>query len=154
MIDPPMITETSEQRTAVIHLTIPRSEIQQVMGPAIGEVMSLVMSQGNLPTGPVFSYHLRMDPETFDFEVGVPVGRPITPLGRVQPSRLPAAKVARTIYRGPYERLGSAWGEFDGWIAAQGLKKGPTLWECYLTDPASNPDPATWETELIRPLLV
>jgi effector-binding domain-containing protein len=111
------------------------------------------MSQGIAPAGPVFSYHLRMDPGFFDFEVGVPVGQPIAPSGRVLAGRLPAVKVARTTYRGPYERLGAAWGEFDAWIAAQGLQKGSTLWECYLTDPSSNPDPATWQTELNRPLV-
>jgi len=29
----------------------------------------------------------------------------------------------------------------------------PDLWERYLTGPESNPDPATWRTELNRPLL-
>jgi len=32
MIDPPQITQTTAQLTATIHLTVPRSEIQSVMG--------------------------------------------------------------------------------------------------------------------------
>ena len=28
----------------------------------------------------------------------------------------------------------------------------PDLWECYVAGPESNPDPATWRTELNRPL--
>jgi len=27
-----------------------------------------------------------------------------------------------------------------------------SLWQCYLTDPESNPDTDTWRTELNRPL--
>lgn len=27
-----------------------------------------------------------------------------------------------------------------------------SLWECYLTGPASSPDPSTWRTELNKPL--
>jgi effector-binding domain-containing protein len=60
--------------------------------------------------------------------------------------------VARTVYHGAYEGLGAAWQEFDAWIRAQGRKPGPSLWEVYLTDPATNPDPSTWRTELNRPL--
>ncbi len=85
MIDTPQITETTAQHAAVIRLTIPRAEIQQAMGPAIGEVMAAVGEQGIGPAGPVFSHHFKMDPEIFDFEVGVPVASPVTPVGRVQP---------------------------------------------------------------------
>jgi len=37
MLDEPKIATTPTLLTAVIRLTIPRAEIQQVMGPAIGE---------------------------------------------------------------------------------------------------------------------
>jgi effector-binding domain-containing protein len=153
MIDTPQIVQTSEQLAAVIHLTIPRAEIQNAMGPAIGEVMAAVAAQGIAPVGPVFSHHFRMDPGTFDFEVGVPVATPVAPTGRVKPGRLPAAKVARTVYEGPYEGLGPAWGEFGAWIAAAGHQPAPNLWEFYVAGPESSPDPAQWRTELNRPLL-
>jgi effector-binding domain-containing protein len=93
-----------------------------------------------------------MDPETFDFEIGVPVNAPVSTSGRVQASQLPAATVARTLYHGPYEGLGPAWGEFDAWIAAEGHTPASNLWECYVVGPESNPDPTTWRTELSRPL--
>ena len=153
MLGTPQITQTAAQETAVIRLTIPREEIRNVMGPGIGELMAAIAAQGIAPAGPIFSHHLRMDPDTFDFEIGVPVTTPVAAAGRVKPGQLPATKVARTVYRGPYEGLGAAWGEFDAWIAAQGLKPGPDLWECYVAGPESGPDPATWRTELNRPLL-
>lgn len=65
----------------------------------------------------------------------------------------PAMKAATTTYCGPYEGLPQAWGEFMGWIKAQGLKPAMDLYECYVTGPHSGPDPSTWRTELIRPLL-
>ena len=52
---------------------IPRAEIQKVMGPGYREVMAAVAAQGIAPVGPWFTHHLRMDPDTFDFEIGVPV---------------------------------------------------------------------------------
>lgn len=123
------------------------------MGPAMQEVMDKVAAQGIAFTGPMFSYHFKMDPEVFDFEVGVPVAAPVAPAGRVQPGRLPARKVARTVYHGDYEQPGQAWGEFGAWIVANGHKPGPDLWESYVAGPESGPDPAQWRTELNRPLI-
>lgn len=153
MIDAPQIVQTQKQPTAVIRLKVPREEIQQVMGPAIGEVMAAVSSQGIGPAGPVFSHHFQMDPKTFDFEVGVAVNKPVQPVGRVQASELPAARVAQTIYHGGYEGLGAAWGEFMARIAGDGHKPAANLWERYVAGPESGPDASQWRTELNRPLV-
>ena len=153
MLDKPQILQTTAQLTAIIRLTIPREEIRHVMGPAIQEVTSAAKAQGIGPAGPVFSHHLKMSPDIFDFEVGVPVTAPVSAIGRVQSGQLPATTVARTSYYGPYEGLGDAWSDFVDWIEAQGHKPAADLWECYLTGPEANPDPAKWCTELTRPLL-
>jgi effector-binding domain-containing protein len=153
MLDRPGITQTVARTTAVIRLTIPRAEIRSVMGPGIAELMAAVAAQGVAPAGPIFSHHFRMDPDTFDCEIGVPVAAPISAAGRVKPGQLPAATVARTVYHGPYEGLAAAWGVFMDWIKAEGHAPAPDLWECYVSGPESGPDPATWRTELNRPLV-
>jgi effector-binding domain-containing protein len=153
MLDTPQITQTADQLTAFIRLTIPRKEIRNVMGPGIGELMAAVAAQGIAPAGPWFSHHLRMDPDIFDLEISVPVTSQVAAAGRVKPGKWPATKVARTVYRGDYAGLGEAWGEFNDWIAAHGHRPGPDLWECYVTGPESSPDPAAWLTELTRPLI-
>jgi effector-binding domain-containing protein len=140
MLNKPQIVRTVAQPAAVIRLTVPRKEIRNVMGPAIAEVTATVTAQGIGPAGSVFSHHLRMDPDTFDFEVGVPVTAPVSAACRVKASHLPAATVARTVYHGPYEGLGSAWGEFGAWIAAEGHTPAPDLWECYVAGPETNTD--------------
>jgi len=152
MIDTPHITQTAAQLTAIIRLTIPREEIRNVMGPGLGELMAAIAAQGIAPAGPWFTHHLRMDPDTFDFEISVPVSAPVAAVGRVKPSQWPAMKVARTVFHGDYEGLGAAWGEFDAWIVANGHTPAADLWECYVAGPESDPDPATWRTELNRSL--
>ena len=152
MLDTPFITQTAPQFTAVIHLTIPRDEIHEVMGPAIRELLAAVAEQGIALTGPWFTRHLRRPTETFDFECSVPVAAPITAVGRMKPSEWPAMKVARTTYHGPYEGLGDAWAEFLDWIAANGHSPGAELYECYLIGPESSDDPSKWRTELSKPL--
>jgi effector-binding domain-containing protein len=104
------------------------------------------------PIGSLFAHHLKMSPDIFDFELGVKVSTPVKATGRVKPGELPAAKVARTVYSGPYEGLPAAWGEFNKWIRANGHERVDTLWELYSVGPQSTPDPAGWRTELNRPL--
>jgi effector-binding domain-containing protein len=154
MIDTPELVNSPAQRIAFVHLTIPRSEIRHVMGPGLQEVIAAVAAAGQRPAGPWFTHHLKMDPAVFDFRICVPVATTIAPSGRVQPGELPArARVARTVYRGPYEGLPGAWGEFEKWIAANGHTSAADLWEVYAAGPESGPDPSQWQTELNRPLV-
>ena len=154
MIETPQIIQTQAQAAAVIHLTVARSDMMKVFGPAVGELMAALAAQDVEPVGAVFAHHLKMSPDTFDFELGVRVTSPVKASGRVKPGELPAAKVARTIYSGPYEGLPSAWGEFTTWIEANGDEPAEDLWELYSVGPQSSPDPANWRTELNRPLRV
>ena len=55
------------------------------------------MDAGERPVGAVFAHHLKMSPDTFDFELGVRVSAPAKAAGRVKPGQLPAVKVARTV---------------------------------------------------------
>jgi effector-binding domain-containing protein len=150
---PPHITRVDAQPAAVIRLTIPRAEMRTVMGPAIAELMAAVRLQGVGPTGPMFSHHFAMHPDTFDFEIGVPVSGPVTPAGRVQPGSLPAGRVARAVLVGDYSGLPGGWSGFLDWVRAHRFAAAPDLWEVYLKGPESDPDPASWRTELNQPLL-
>ena len=152
MIDTPRITQTAAQLAAVIHITIPRTEIQSAMRDGITEAMAAVKAQGIGPAGPWFTHHLSMQPGTFDFEICVPVTAPVTPVGLVKPGTFDTMKVARTVYQGGYEGLGGAWGEFKAWIAANGHASGQDLFECYAVGPESSANPAEWRTELSQPL--
>ncbi len=154
MLSSPHITHSPAQTTAVIRLTVPRAELRTVMGPGIAELMQTVAAQGITPVGPWFTHHLRMAPDVFDFEIGVPTDRPVSPVGRVQPGALPEATVARAVHEGSYEELGAAWGEFSAWIAAEGHTPAEDLWERYVVGPESGDDAAGYRTELNQPLVV
>ncbi len=156
MIEKPRLADAGAQEAAVIHLTMPRDQIQRLMGPAIQELKAAVSAQECEEIGPLFAHHLSQSAETFDFEVGLPVRGGVQAVGRVKPGALPAARVARTLYQGPYEGLFAAWDEFgkrlDSDLAEQmakeGLRRGPTLWESYVVGPESEADPSAWRTEL------
>jgi effector-binding domain-containing protein len=158
MIEPPHIVETEERIAAVIHLTVPRPELPKVAPAAIDELVMAITAQGQSPQGPLFMHHVTMSPDAFDVEVGFPVARPIAPAGRVRPGKLPAVRVARTIYQGPYEGLYGAWDAFgkrlksDGLLGRSGLRRAETLWESYLVGPETTSDANQWRTELNLPL--
>jgi effector-binding domain-containing protein len=153
MIDAPEIIDVPAQLIAVLPVTVARDKIKDVMGPGIQELMAALQSQGIAPTGPWFTHHLRRPTDTFDFEIGIPVASPVAATGRVKPSQRAAMRAARTLYRGAYEGLASAWGEFMDWIIANGHTRAPDLWECYLTGPEAGQAPENWTTELTQPLV-
>jgi len=148
MLDQPVFVQTEAQMAAVIHITVPRDQIQEVMCPAMQEVIEAVTEQGIGPVGAVFAHHFGMTPGIFNFEVGVPVSGPVTPVGRVKAGEIPAASIMRTVYTGPYEGLGDAWGDFQDLVEAEGRTLGPNLWERYLEGPETSRDASTYRTEL------
>ncbi|MFM9939004.1 MAG: GyrI-like domain-containing protein [Hyphomicrobiaceae bacterium] len=158
MIETPEIAHSKLQTAAVIHLTCPRAKIQSEVGPAIQEIMAELAAQKQKPAGPMFMHHQTMSASQFDVEVGFPIGGPLVASGRVKAGGLPAARVARTIYRGPYEGLHSAWDEFGKRLVSDKLVDPAmiapikTLWERYLVGPETTSDASQWRTELNLPL--
>ncbi|MBP8879372.1 MAG: GyrI-like domain-containing protein [Flavobacteriales bacterium] len=144
----PSIVETEEQPTAVIHLVIPGRDMSKYMDPAIQEMLKTLSDQGMQPVGPMFSYHHRRPTNTFDFELGFPVTKAIKPTGRVVNGTLPAERVVRSVYQGPYEALGDAWGELQAWVREQKLPESGRFWERYLTNPNDVKDAKDHRTEL------
>ena len=105
-------------------------------------------------TAGFFAKQLGMKPGIFNFEVGVPVSGTVQPVGRVKAGEIPGTTIVRTVYTGPYEGLGEAWGDFQEIIESQGHTLGPNLWERYLSGPESSEDSATFRTELNQTILV
>ncbi len=154
MIEPPKIIEWESARiTAVIHVHCTREEIQLAMGRGVRELLDVVRAQGAAPVDALYTHHLRRPTDSFDFEIGVPVDKSITPAGRVRPAEWPPMRVACTLHCGRYEQLPRAWGELKQWIAGQGLHITDDLWECYLTGPERGSDARLWRTQLIQPLV-
>jgi len=152
MIESPQILESDRHDTAVIHMRIRRDEMRDAFSPAVEELFDALAQQDVEAKGPVFAHHLRMDPDFFDFELGVPVDRRVRVAGRLKPGELPATRVARTVYSGDYAGLPEAWAEFGRWMKQQGLTPADDLWEVYAVGPDKSLNPNDWRTELNRPV--
>lgn len=95
-----------------------------------------------------------MDDRRFEVEAGFPVTAPITASGEVHPSALPGGPVATTIHIGPYDEMEPAYRALAEWIAEHGGEPAGDAWENYFSGPVSQPDPATWRTEIVQPYRV
>lgn len=152
MLTPPEIVASPFQRAAVIRLIVPRIELAQRFSLALAEILATLADQRLAPVGPAFAHYLRITHSHADFEVGLPIDHAIRPCGRVDPGQLRACTVARSVHQGPWSSLCDAWTDFDRWLAPQPHTPAADVWERYLTDPLSTPDPTQHRTELNRPL--
>ena len=86
-----------------------------------------------------------------EVEAGFPVSSPIEPNGDVQPSELPGGQVAVTVHVGPYDQMEPAYQALASWVTDHGGELAGDAWEVYFSDPSTEPDPATWRTEIVQP---
>ncbi len=144
----PELADMTETTTAVIHSVVPMAEITDFFDRSFTELATVLARQGIAPAGPAFARYAGPPDATADIEVGFPVHNTVAPEGHVQPSSLPAGRIARVVHAGAYDQLGETWGRLGAWIAEQGLTPGADLWEVYVTEPNPDMDPGELRTEL------
>ncbi|MBI3229006.1 MAG: hypothetical protein HYZ45_02105 [Burkholderiales bacterium] len=69
LITPPSVLQSEEIQCAAIAMVVPRSEIAQVMGPALTEIFTAIGRQGKTVTGAWFTHHRCRPQENFEMEV-------------------------------------------------------------------------------------
>lgn len=139
------------QPTAVMTTTLPVPEIGPWLAKAYGTLAGVITAHGAYPAGPPFARYHRLAGDRFIVEAGFPVSAAVDADGGVRPSELPGGPLAVTVHTGPYEQMASAYEALASWIGNHGGEPAGDPWEVYFTDPAKQPDPATWRTEIIQP---
>jgi len=152
LIDTPQYEDFPEQRVALIHVSIPTLDIAPAMTAAFTELTAVLKAQNIEPSGPWTAHHFHIPVTSFDFELCSPVDVPVEPTGRVANGKLRATRVVHAVYCGTYQHLPSAWREFTAWLEAHGHSLDGDFLETYTVGPSSNPDPVSWQTELIYPI--
>lgn len=116
-------------------------------------VVSLIASDDFVITGPPFArYQTRTDRRVV-VEIGVPVRKTPTALGKgMRAIELPAGPAAQLTVTGRHEDLPAAHAELDAWLAQQQRTPAGPRWEVYLTNPVTTPDPAAQQTTIVAPL--
>jgi DNA gyrase inhibitor GyrI len=139
-------------QTAVIREEVSENDLAEAMGRMFQAVMSALREQGVEPASQPFARYHSFG-ETIDCEAGVIVKAPIQETSEVKSGTLPAGPAAIAVHTGTYETLGATHEAMRRWLAANpGQKQNGGPFEIYVSDPASEPDPAKWMTEVIYPL--
>jgi effector-binding domain-containing protein len=159
-----MITgPTLEDRKEVHYMGIRTQVTMQELGAGVipqlhSEVNAWLAKQGVSPSGAPFIRYLVINmAEKLDIELGWPVASSLPGEGRIQPGVLPAGRYASLIYTGimngiPANKVLLDWGAEQGLVwdtyASDHGDGFSARYESFLTDPADEPDPAKWETEV------
>lgn len=146
------LTQHREQDTAVVHDRVPTDQIKELFARALPAVMAALARQGGHPVGPPFAKYFGMPTDTVEVEVGFPVASAVTETDGVTRGTLPGGPVVRTLHVGPYDTLPETYDAVMTFMKEEGLEPADAMWEVYLSDPAAQPDPATWRTEVWWPV--
>jgi effector-binding domain-containing protein len=159
MITEPKLEDRNAQHYVGIRSQVTMQELPAAMDQ-LGEVFAWLESKGGVPTGAPFIRYLVIDMEAvLEIDVAVPVANALTGEGRLIADTLPAGRYVTLLYTGDYSNLIGvvaellAWAEnkglvFDKWSAGPRGEGWRARVETYLTNPAEEPDPEKWQTEL------
>ncbi|HWM07205.1 MAG TPA: GyrI-like domain-containing protein [Actinophytocola sp.] len=151
----PTVVQRPEQPYAAIAIRATLREWGEV-NALVPEVFEWLARQGTQPAGALFYRHRiigGMD-EKFTVEVGVPVAAPPAGDGRVVAGAKPAGRYVVATHHGHPDGIAASHLALVEWAGRAGIalaKDGEEwlgMFESYLTDPAVQPDPDKWETEL------
>jgi effector-binding domain-containing protein len=138
------------QATAVRRARLTAGDLPGWLADTYAQVETYLRSTGTAMVGPPFARYVFHN-GAVDVEAGFPVVRPVAGDDGVQPSRLPPVVAAVTTHHGRYEAVEDAYRAIIAWLTDRGWEPTGGHWEVYFGDPAREPDPARWRTDLVVP---
>jgi AraC family transcriptional regulator len=147
------VVELREQRTAVVHERVAMNALPPFFDRAFGAVSAAMEAQRLHPVGPPFALYHGAPSDTVDAEAGFPVSGTITAVNGVHAGALPACRAVQAMHVGNYDTLHVTYEAVKQKMREEGLQVSDDMWEYYLSDPSSEPDPLTWRTLVVWPVL-
>lgn len=152
------VVELDEQPFVGVTRTLPMARLKEA-SDEIPRLAGWLGERGITPTGPPFVRFLVIDMAAdMVVQTGVPTATPVEAGGAIEAGTLPAGRYVTAVHVGHYDGLYDATSRLLRWAGEQGLHfdKHPSdageVWtsrlEWYETDPAEQPDPSTWVTQL------
>jgi len=146
------LVEMGPRPAAVVRATMAVSDLPSFFGRALGAVAAAAAGQGRELVGEPFAFYPGAPTDVVEVAAGFPVSVAVEPADDVVPMELPGGRVATTVHVGPYDTMQKTYAEMHAWMAGQGLTPADHMWEVYLSDPSTEPDPSTWRTQIFWPV--
>jgi AraC family transcriptional regulator len=149
------VKDLPEVHALIMRRRITRDQIAEALSACLPAVFAYAQKEGLALAGPPFARYPEIGMGSLVMECGVAIAEPVTgdPGDGIEALTIPAGPAAVAIHRGPYDRLTETFQMMEAWIQREGRTVSGPPRETYLTDPGEYPDPETWETEVVIPLL-
>lgn len=144
------IREIAAQPAIVSHHVTDLAGFKDIVDTGYAALFDALGQLGVPPVAAPFIRYLELG-EQFSIQLGLPVADEAT-LGDAERDVLPGGRAAIARHVGSYDGLQATGEALHSWVLAQGETPAGTFWESYVTDPAAEPDPATWVTDVVIPL--
>jgi effector-binding domain-containing protein len=148
----PEIVELEPQEAIAVRGDVAIAELPQFFERAFHEAADAAGASGVQIVGPPFGFYPEMPTDTVAVEAGFPVSAPAETHGNAHRFVLPGGRAVQAIHVGPYDTMETTYRALQSWMVEQGLHPSVGMWECYLSDPQAEPDPANWQTRIIWPV--
>lgn len=148
----PEIVELEPQEAIAVRGEVAFADLPQFFQRAFAEAAEAAESCGLEITGPPFGFYPEMPTETVAVEAGFPVSAQAKSYGTAHRLVLPGGRAVQAMHVGPYDTMERTYGVLQSWMAEHGLLPAAGVWECYLSDPGSEPDQAKWRTKIVWPV--
>ena len=132
--------------------TVPVSDLPDFFGRAFGAVAAAAAGQDIELVGEPFAFFASAPTDVVEVAAGFRVSAAFEPSGDVAPMELPGGRAVTAVHVGTYDSMDETYKDIHRWMAAQRLTPAGHMWESYLSDPSTGPDPSTWRTRVIWPV--
>ncbi|MGZ5281452.1 MAG: GyrI-like domain-containing protein [Bacteroidia bacterium] len=124
-------------------------QLPQFFTESYGAIFGPLGTNDITPTGVPCAIYYSIDEakNQTDLAAAVPVNNNVPDIQGLEKLAIPASKVITTTHFGPYENMAPAYQEMEKYLAEHDLKKELIIEE-YFSDPAKEPDPAKWKTNI------
>ncbi len=148
----PEIVELEPQEAIAVRGDVAITDLPAFFARAFHEAAEAANAAGVEIIGPPFAFYPTMPTATVAVEAGFPLSARAEASGNAHPFVLPGGRVVQVVHVGPYDTMEKTYTALQTWMAEHRLEPAVGMWECYLSDPQVERDPATWRTRIVWPI--
>lgn len=148
----PEIVELEPQEAIAVRGDVAIRDLPGFFERAFHEAAEAAEASGVEIIGPPFGFYPEMPTDTVAVEAGFPVSAPAEAHGNAHRFVLPGGRAVQATHVGPFDTMETTYDQLQSWMAEQGIQPAVGMWECYLSDPEVERDPAKWQTRITWPI--
>lgn len=148
----PEIVVLEPQEAIAVRGDVKIADLPAFFERAFHEAAEAVDASGVAIVGPPFGFYPEMPTETVAVEAGFPVSAPAEASGNVHRIVLPGGRAVQAVHVGPFDTMETSYDQLQSWMAEHDLQPAAAMWECYLSDPEVERNPAHWQTRIVWPI--